>query len=133
MLNNLRNRTPLPEPGPSGTISGRVDNLGNITPSSEPGPSGTVPARLKNLRSRLLSNSSDSKFILEKVVEDNLSDDDDKTLKIKEKRTKTSFQDLCPAPVFQPRISQRKMQNCEILTSCVTLSHADCTEALKKR
>ncbi|KAJ8947302.1 hypothetical protein NQ318_004552 [Aromia moschata] len=82
------------------------------TPSPEPGPSGlsgTVPGRLNRLRNnRLSSNSSDSEFSLEEVVEDSLSDDGDKTLKIKGKPENTSFQDLCPPPVFQPRISQRK-------------------------
>ncbi|KAJ8946050.1 hypothetical protein NQ318_005528 [Aromia moschata] len=91
------------------------------TPSSEPGPSGlsgTVPGRLNRLRNnRLSSNSSDSEFSLEEVVEDSLSDDGDKTLKIKGKPENTSFQDLCPPPVFQPRISQRKRQHSQILTS----------------
>ncbi|KAJ8932986.1 hypothetical protein NQ318_011201 [Aromia moschata] len=91
------------------------------TPSPEPGPSGlsgTVPGRLNRLRNnRLSSNSSDSEFSLEEVVEDSLSDDGDKTLKIKGKPENTSFQDLCPPPVFQPRISQRKRQHSQILTS----------------
>ncbi|KAJ8982174.1 hypothetical protein NQ317_013959 [Molorchus minor] len=73
------------------------------TPSPEPGPSGlsgTIPGRLNSLRNnRLSSNSSDSEFSLEEVVEDSLSDDGDKTLQIKRKAENTSFQDLCPPPV----------------------------------
>lgn len=57
------------------TVPGRLNNLGNRTHSPQSGSGRTVPARLKNLRNRLSLNSFHSKFILEEVAKDNLSDD----------------------------------------------------------
>lgn len=91
------------------------------TPSQKPGPtglSGSVPGRLNTLCiTRLSSDSSDSEFSLEKVAEDSLSDGGDKTLKIKRTLENTSFQELCPPPMFHRRITQRKRQHSQILTS----------------
>lgn len=78
---------------------------------------------LNILRNRMSSSLIDSELSLEELVEDNLSDDNDKTQKIKEKRSNTSF---------QPRTSQRKRQHSQISTSTLLKKELE-NKTLKKK
>lgn len=84
------------------------------TPSPIPGPSNYKSKRLRR-SSSTDSNSSLSNLDLDEVVNDNITDDEDKTLQ--PKIGYTSFSELLPLPKIKTRYGLRKTQHSKIMTS----------------
>lgn len=107
------------------------------TPSPLAGPSTSnyqAPPRMiqkkRNRESSPSSDSDDTDMVLEEVVEDELSDDTDKTLQPTQKNK--SFTDLLPLPKQKTRSMSRRAQHSKIMTSTPLKDELEKKEERKK-